>query len=501
MNYLLNLPLLILLPIIASIIIFSGIFKDNYIYTRRFSTAFSIIYFFYSLLFYVSYKGIIPTEESILQGFNPEFISSFSILENSFLSNLGINFSFGVDSLSVIMIILTTLAFGIVIYSSKLFIHKDQKMFYGLVFILQSILIGIFSSLDMFVFFALWELELIPMYLLISLWGNKYAKKSALKFVLYTFGGSLFILLGILLLYFINHSFYGVYSADITQLNFSNMSSLLQIIISICFVIGFGVKIPIIPLHRWLADTHTNSCTPVSMILASVLLKLGVYGLIRFNLELLPLGFAIICPIIGIFAVVNIIYGGAIAYFQKDIKRIVAYSSISQMGIILLGLYSMTKIGYLGSVFHCVSHGVVALGLFFIVGIIKQKFNTNNITRLSGLACVNPRLFGLATLISFGAIGVPLTSGFIGEFLSIYGSLNSASIIYKLHAIIGVSVLLISALYILKIIHEVFYGGIKQNLDSMQDIASHEFLTLCTISFIIILLGCFPSIIINFICP
>jgi len=498
----LSIPILILLPLIAAGIIASPLLYNNSIFTRRFAKGFSILHFFYASMFFL----LNTTNKSLLtfgtsNSHEPYLTSRIPLLDNAILHQIGIHVTFSLDNLSILMVILTTLVFTITIVAAKLFIKEHIKMFYSLIFILESILLMIFTTNDMFVFFTLWELELIPMYFLISMWGNKNAKASATKFVLYTFGGSLFLLLGILLIYYTNFATSGVFSADINQISFLTKNPLIQIIISVLLLIGFGVKIPIVPMHRWLADAHTDAITPVSMILAAILLKLGVYGLIRFNMQILPLGFTILAPIIGILAIVNIIYGAMLAYNQKNIKKVVAYSSISQMGIILLGIATLNQIAYIGSVFHMISHALVVMGLFMIVGIVKQRFKTHNMKRLSGIASVMPRLYGFSVLISLAAIGIPFLSGFIGEFLNIYGAFNSVMSIFKLFALITVAVLVLSALYILNLIHEIFMGSIPEKYKHVQDIAVHEFLVLSAISLLIVILGCCPFVIINFLSP
>ena len=495
---LVSIPILIILPILAAIILVLPIFKNNAIYIRKFASGFSLFYFFYSILFYILYNPIHNQGNCESCTFIPSFRSIFPILNNKLLNQAGISVSFGIDALSISMIILTTFIIGIAIFSARLYINKHHKLFYCLILFLESILVGIFSTTDIFIFFGLWELELIPMYLLISIWGNRNAQKSALKFLLYTFGGSLFMLIGILLIYYTNFAISGSLIADITKLHINNANIILQIFISLLLFIGFAVKIPLIPLHRWLADTHTDAATPVSIILAGILLKLGVYGLMRFNFGILPLAFAYMAPIIALLGLIGIIFGAALAYSQNDIKRIIAYSSISQMGIIVLGLASMSNVGYIGSIFHIVSHAIVAAGLFFAVGIIKNKFGTGNIKRLSGIASVMPRLYGFTMLISISAMGIPFLSGFIGEFLSIYGAIISSIPSIKIIGLLSIGVVICTALYILRFIHNVFFGILPDRFEKVQDIAIHEFIILGIISLVILLLGCFPSLLINF---
>lgn len=476
------LPILILLPLVVAIGVLLPICK-NPIYLRRIVSVFSVIEVLYSLLGYVLFTPMTCDVTCNLP----------------FLSSLEINFQFGLDKLSIIMIILTTIIFSLSILFSKLFIKHNHKLFYSLILILETILLAIFSVKDMLLFFILWELELIPMYFLISIWGNKKARPSALKFVLYTFGGSLFLLLGFLFIYYTNFAMSGVLTTDISLLSLNNVNPIIQVFVTVLLLIGFGVKIPIVPLHRWLADTHTNSTAPISMILAGVLLKLGVYGIIRFNLGVVPLGFTILSPIIGLLALVNIIYGAGLAYHQTNMKRMVAYSSISQMGIILLGLSSLTPAGYVGAVFHSFSHGILSAGMFAVAGIIKQKFGTGSLNRLSGIACITPKLYGFSILIFLGTAGVPFLSGFIGEFLTIYGAVSSPVVVLKLFGVLSLCILILTALYVLKLIHEVFMGILPEKYIKVQDVALHEFVVLSVITFLVVLLGCFPFIIVNFV--
>ena len=310
--------LLIFLPLLASVFILLPVFPNNQVYIRRFAVWFALIETFFSLLFFLfgGSKIDVHNIDCISCIFSPEYKVEIPFISSNILNQIGIHISFGVDRLSILMIILTTLIITLAVTGAKLYVKKHFKYFYSLIFFLESILLGIFTTTDMFLFFTLWELELIPMYLLITIWGNFKAKKSALKFIIFTFSGSLFMLLGILLMYFTNFTVTGILTADITQINMNRVNLLLQLVISIFFLIGFCVKVPVFPLHSWLADTHTNASTPVSMILAGILLKLGVYGMIRFNFGILTLGFTVLSPILGSLAIINIVYGAALAYYQ-----------------------------------------------------------------------------------------------------------------------------------------------------------------------------------------
>ena len=311
-----------------------------------------------------------------------------------------------------------------------MFIRKNHKLYYSMFLLLMSAILGIFSANDMFVFFLFWELELIPAYFLI---GSNFSsdiekeetRNAAIKFVLFTFLGSMFILLGILLLHFYNYTSTGTLSATFENILTSGIPQKIQLFIAICFLLGFGVKLPIIPLHTWLPDAHTKAPTPISMILAGILLKTGAYGIYKFNYEIMNESFSYIAPILAIFALINIIYTAFVAYTQTDIKRIVAYSSISNMGLILLGLCAFNQMGLCASVFHMIAHALVTCGLFMICGIVYLRCKTRDINSLGGIATNMPRLLGFATLIVLASIGVPAFAPFISEILTIMSALFS----------------------------------------------------------------------------
>ena len=294
----------------------------------------------------------------------------------------------------MILTTLTSFVFLLASFASKFNIRTNHKFYYSMLMLLECAILGIFTAGDMFVFFLFWELELIPAYFLI---GNKWrgnetedeekdAHNSAVKFVLFTFLGSMIMLLGILLLHYYNFVTTGFLSAGFSDINASQIPNFIQNLISVCLLIGFGVKLPIVPLHTWLPDAHTNAPTPISMVLAGILLKTGAYGIYRFNYQTLSDAFITIAPILAILALINIIYTAFVAYNQTDIKRIVAYSSISNMGLVLLGLCAVNKIGLSASVFHMVAHALVTCGLFMVAGVVYLRCKNRDINTLSGIA-------------------------------------------------------------------------------------------------------------------
>ena len=360
--------------------------------------------------------------------------------------------------------------------------------------LLMSAILGIFTAGDMFLFFLFWELEMVPAYFLIAFGDNENAKASAMKFVLFTFLGSMVMLLGILLLHYYNYISNGILSATFSDIIDSSIPVGIQNLIAVCLIIGFAVKLPIVPLHTWLPDAHTNAPTPVSMILAGILLKTGAYGIFRFNYQTMPDSFTTIAPVLAVFALINIIYTAFIAYAQTDIKRIVAYSSISNMGLILLGLCAFNKLALTASVFHMVAHALVTCGLFMTAGIVYLRCKTRDINSIGGIASVMPRLFGFGVLIVLASIGIPMFAPFVSEILTMLGALNSElSEVIKFSAIFALPLLILSSAYMLKFLHCGFYGEIKPEFEKINDISIHEFLILAAVSAGLIIFGIFPD--------
>ena len=437
---------------------------------------------------------------------NP-YVSEIHFFGLDWVQSIGVKFIFQIDAVSMILTVLTSFVFLLASFASKLNIRRSHKFYYSMLLLLMASILGIFTASDMFVFFLFWELELIPAYFLIGgNWReeneehNENAKKSAVKYVLFTFFGSMFMLLGILLLHYYNFISNGILSANYADIIDSSIPDYIQNLIAICLLIGFGVKLPIVPLHTWLPDAHTNAPTPVSMVLAGILLKTGAYGIYRFNYETMPVSFHWLAPTLAVLAVVNIIYTAFIAYAQTDIKRIVAYSSISNMGLILLGLCAFDKIGLSASVFHMVAHALVTCGLFMIAGIVYLRFKNRDINTLGGIATVMPRLFGFATLIVLASIGVPAFAPFVSEILTIIGAMNSDfSEVLKFTAVFSLPLLILSSCYMLKFLHRGFFAELKPEYEKVNDISVHEFLTLAAILAGLIIFGLYPNSILGMI--
>ena len=495
MNIFLSIPFLIFMPLIVSLFVISPLFTKNEIVVRRFTKGVCLFHFLYSILMLACFDSANP------------YTSEIHFFGLDWVQSIGVKFAFQIDSVSMILTVLTSFVFLLASFASKLNIRKSHKFYYSMLLLLMSSILGIFTASDMFVFFLFWELELIPAYFLI---GGKWreedetqqekAKKSAVKYVLFTFLGSMIMLLGILLLHYYNFIANGILSANFADIVDSAIPDYIQNLIAICLLIGFGVKLPIVPLHTWLPDAHTNAPTPVSMILAGILLKTGAYGIYRFNYETMPVSFHWIAPALAIFALINIIYTAFIAYAQTDIKRIVAYSSISNMGLILLGLCAFDKIGLSASVFHMVAHALVTCGLFMIAGIVYLRFKNRDINTLGGIATVMPRLFGFATLIVLASIGVPAFAPFVSEILTIIGAMNSdLSEVLKFSAVFSLPLLILSSCYMLKFLHRGFFAELKPEYEKINDISVHEFLVLAAILAGLVIFGLYPNAILGMI--
>lgn len=483
------------MPLVVSMFLISPLFTRNEIVVRRFSKSVFGFHFLYTILMLIFFDPANP------------YVNQIHFFGLDWIQSIGVKFIFKLDNISMILTALTSFVFLLASFASKFNIRTNHKFYYSMLMLLMSAILGIFTAGDMFVFFLFWELELIPAYFLIGGgWKNetddelKRAQSSAIKFVLFTFLGSMVILLGILLLHYYNFISNGILSAVFSDINSSSIPDYIQNLISICLLIGFGVKLPIIPLHMWLPDAHTNAPTPVSMILAGILLKTGAYGIYRFNYQTLEDAFITIAPILAVFALINIIYTAFVAYAQTDIKRIVAYSSISNMGLVLLGLCAINQIGLSASVFHMVAHALVTCGLFMIAGIVYLRCKNRDINTLSGIAVVMPRLFGFAVVIVLASIGIPAFAPFISEILTMIGALNADfSDVLKLVSVFSLPLLILSSCYMLKFLHKGFFGELPEAYEKVNDITVHEFIVLASILAGLVIFGLFPQTILGMI--
>ena len=414
------------------------------------------------------------------------------------IPQLGLNWSVGVDGLSMPLIILSGLISTLAILASWQVTHRP-KLFYFLVLVLYSAQIGVFAAQDLLLFFLMWEIELVPVYLLISIWGGKKRLYAATKFILYTALASIFILVAGLALAFYG----GEFTLNLTELSLKEYPLALEVLAYAGFFIAFGVKLPVFPLHTWLPDAHSQASAPISMILAGVLLKMGGYGLIRFNVEMLPHGHIQFAPLLIILGVVNIVYGALAAFGQTNLKRRLASSSISHMGFVLIGIASFTDLGINGAVLQMVSHGLIAAALFFLSGVVYDRTHTLMMDEMGGIAQEMPKTFAMFTAGAMASLALPGMSGFVAE-LSIFLGVSTSDV-YSQSFRVGVIFLtavglIITPIYLLSMLREVFYGqkNSQLKLDGFSvDAKPREIYITASLLVPIIAIGLYPKLVTN----
>ncbi|MEL4894142.1 NAD(P)H-quinone oxidoreductase subunit 4 [Crocosphaera sp. Alani8] len=389
--------------------------------------------------------------------------SNFQLEETyPWVPQIGLNWSVGIDGLSMPLIVLSGLITTLALLASWN-VEKKPRLFYFLMLVLYSAQMGVFAAQDLLLFFFMWELELVPVYILISIWGGKKRLYAATKFILYTALASIFILVSALAM-----AFYGdTFTFDMVQLGMKEYPLALEVLAYAGFLVAFGVKLPIFPLHTWLPDAHSQASSPVSMILAGVLLKMGGYGLIRFNIEMLPDAHIKFAPLLLTLGVVNVVYGAFTAFGQTNLKRRLASSSISHMGFVLIGLSSFTELGMNGAVLQMVSHGLIAAALFFLCGSAYERTHTLMMDEMGGLAQKMPKTFALFTAASMASLALPGMSGFVAELTVFLGVANSDvySSTFKTVVIFLTAVgLILTPIYLLSMLRVVFYGEQNEGL-------------------------------------
>ncbi len=417
--------------------------------------------------------------------------ASFQFAESVVLvESFGISWSLAVDGISLFMVVLTALLFPISIAASRS-IADRVKTYMVLMLILETGVLGVFLSLDLFVFFAFFEVVLIPMYMLISMWGSENRAYASLKFVLFTAVGSAFLLASIVALGVITGSQMGTFANfDFRNMLQADLSSTAQLALFAGFGIAFAIKVPLFPFHTWLPDAHTEAPTAGSVILAGVLLKMGTYGFLRFNLTLFPEAAVDLAVPLAVLGVIGIVYGAAVAIVQPDIKRLVAYSSVSHMGFVVLGTFALTTQGLSGSVVTMISHGLTTSALFLLIGMIYERTHTRKIADYGGLAKVMPVYAGIFLFSAFASAGLPGLSGFIGEFTILIGSYLTLPAL----TIIAASGVILAAIYLLWAYERVFTGPVTNpKLQGLKDLGFRELAILVPLIVLIIGIGVYPK--------
>jgi len=408
------------------------------------------------------------------------------------IPQLGIGIHLAVDGLSLALIALTLFLGIISVVCSWTEVRKRVGFFHlNLLWILSGIL-GVFMALDLFLFYFFWELMLVPMYFLINIWGHENRVYASLKFFIFTQAGGLFMLLSILALYFIHGGNTGQYTFDYSSLLGTTMSPRAAFWIMMGFLIAFLVKLPAVPFHPWLPDAHTEAPTAGSVILAGLLLKTGAYGLLRFVLPLFPDAVASISQAMLVLAVIGIIYGAVLAFGQSDLKRLVAYTSVSHMGFVLLGIFAGSRTSLSGAVMQMVAHGVSTGALFIIVGMVQERLHTREMGAMGGLWSTMPRLSGAGLVFALASLGLPGFGTFVAEFMVLLGSFRAHSVMTTCAA----AGLVLSAIYSLWIVQRAFHGAHREGL-SPADLTPREAGVLTIMIIAILWLGLFPRPLLN----
>jgi NADH-quinone oxidoreductase subunit M len=415
---------------------------------------------------------------------------------HAWLSEFGISYHVGVDGISLLLILLTTFLTPIALLCSWESIQSRVREFVFFMLALEAAMIGVFISLDLFLFYLFWDAMLIPMYFLIGIWGYDRRIYAAIKFILYTMAGSVLMLVAILWIAYYHQAQTGVPSFDLADLLALSIPAGVQTWLFLAFAIAFAIKVPIFPFHTWLPDAHVEAPTAGSVILAGVLLKMGTYGLLRFAFPLFPEAARFFAPYLGVLAVIGIVYGALVAMVQPDMKKLVAYSSVSHLGIVVLGICALTVNGVQGSVFQMIAHGISTGGLFLIVGMLSDRRHTRLIAEFGGLKAVMPKLVAAFLLVTLASVALPGMNGFVGEFLVLIGTFASP---FSAHARIYTAVagtgVILSAVYMLWMFQRVNYGTVTNPKNrALRDLSLREWFVIGPVCAIAIVMGVAPNL-------
>ena len=468
-----NFPILsslILLPLVGSLfILFSKSSSDKYDGIKYVALFISLANFLLSLyLWYIFDKN--STDFQFVE--NREWLVGF------------INYKVGIDGISILFIILTTFITPICIISVNATVKTRLKDFLIAILIMETFMIGVFCSLDLVVFYLFFEAGLIPMFLIIGIWGGERRVYSAFKFFLYTLLGSVLMLIAIISIYWITGT------TDVVKLYEIGINVKYQNLLWLAFFSSFAVKTPMWPVHTWLPDAHVEAPTAGSVLLAAILLKMAGYGFIRFSLGLFPLASEYFTPLIYSLSLMAIIYTSLVALMQEDMKKLIAYSSVAHMGFVTLGIFTMTQQGIEGSIFQMISHGLISAALFLCVGVIYERAHTRLISNYGGLVSLMPKYSIVLMVFTLGALGLPGTSGFVGEFLVLMGAFKKSFLVATI-ASLGV---ILTAAYMLWLYKRIIFGKItNENLKSMVDLKRFEIIILFALVIPIIFFGFYPE--------
>jgi NADH-quinone oxidoreductase subunit M len=425
--------------------------------------------------------------------------TSFQLLEDhTWVQSLGISYSLGVDGISLLLILLTPfiVALSIIFSWNKEFRFKE---FFALLLVMETGILGVFMALDFFLFYLFWEIVLIPMYFLISIWGGPNKHYAAIKFFIYTHVASLFMMIAILAMYFQAAPIIGerTFSMILIAGVSPNFALAVQVPIFIALLFGFGVKMPMVPFHTWLPDAHVQAPTAGSVILAALLLKMGGYGMIRVAMMMLPGAMAELWWLVALFGIVSMVYGALLCLGQTDLKSLIAYSSISHMGFVLFGYAALTTMGVSGAVFQMFNHGIISAALFMLAGVIKHNTGTREIAKLRGLAARMPVASVILIFAFFASLGLPGLNGFVSEYMIFVGAYGS----FHLWVLIPLVTVVLTAAYYLWTLQKMLFGKFNRRLGDVKDVCGHEAWPLLILVALMIIIGLYPTPILEIIYP
>jgi len=415
------------------------------------------------------------------------------------IEGLSISYFVGIDGMSLLLILLTTFLTPLALLATWNSVHERLKEYVIMILLLEVGMIGVFAALDLFLFYVFWEAMLIPMYFIIGIWGGQERVYAAIKFFLFTLFGSLLMLVAILVLGYFASASGGGFTTDLLALYdlAGKIPAGLQFWLFLAFALSFSIKVPLFPLHTWLPDAHVQAPTAGSVILAGVLLKMGTYGFIRFCLPLFPDAAIRLAPYFSVLAVIGIIYGALVAMVQTDVKKLVAYSSVSHLGFVVLGIFSMTEEGMQGAIIQMINHGLSTGALFMIVGMIYDRAHTRQISDFGGVAKVMPVFATFFMIVTLSSIGLPGLNGFVGEFLILVGSFSSMFLQSYAFAAFAASGVIFAAVYMLWMYQRVMLGPVREggvyHGHKLTDLNAREILSLVPIVIFIVWIGVYPS--------
>jgi NADH-quinone oxidoreductase subunit M len=472
---------LLIIPFIGSVVLlFIKSDKENLI--RYLGLGVSVVAFLLSLVIYFNFDSGNPSFQ---------FMHKFKWIEN-----LNIHFFVGIDGMALLLVVLTTFLTPLTLISSWSSVKKKVKEFTFFMLFLELGMLGVFVSLDLFLFYFFWEAMLIPMYFIIGIWGGERRIYAAVKFFIYTMAGSLVMLVAIIWLAIHATDYLGRFTTDLVELyGVAPLFDLsIQSYLFIAFALSFAIKVPLFPFHTWLPDAHVEAPTAGSVILAGVLLKMGTYGLLRYNLPLFPAASIHFASFISILGVIGIIYGALVAMVQTDMKKLVAYSSVAHLGFVVLGIFAMNQESVQGAIIQMINHGLSTGALFLLVGMIYERTHTREISYYGGIVKIVPVFSFFLMVVSLSSIGLPGLNGFVGEFLILLGSFKSTVLNSWWYTVFASTGVIFAAVYLLWMYRRVVFGQVRNSkLDDITDLNKREIFVLVPIMIFIVWIGVYPT--------